>query len=204
LVDKWPPLTPEQVSSIRSLLFDIKTPPQAMMRWRVRLYCGHQVERSAHRTHNTVSAALSTGSCPVCHLDPATIVAAEPLGLVSEPAEAEVDAARLEAELVKVNRRAAAVERQHRELTGQAAQLRQQLDRAQLGGNDTEQAPFRAAAGRNVLHRRDCRVLQPVGHSSNQAELSLTTLEFQTEQARIWLKRSTLRRCCKICAPEIA
>lgn len=32
---------------------------QELMVWRLRLYCGHTIERTAHRTHLTVHAAFS-------------------------------------------------------------------------------------------------------------------------------------------------
>ena len=56
------------------------------MRWRLRLYCGHVVERTAHQSHRTIHSAF-TGStaCPECGLEPATVVAGEALGLAGEP-----------------------------------------------------------------------------------------------------------------------
>jgi len=56
------------------------------MRWRLRLYCGHVVERTAHYTHKTVQAAFTgSTSCPECGLDPATVVDGETIGLQEEP-----------------------------------------------------------------------------------------------------------------------
>jgi hypothetical protein len=59
------------------------------MRWRLRLYCGHIVERQAHFTHKTLRAAF-TGSvtCSECGLDPATIVDGAAVGLASAPVDA--------------------------------------------------------------------------------------------------------------------
>jgi hypothetical protein len=58
------------------------------MRWRLRLFCGHVVERHAHHTHTTVHAAfMGATACPECELDPATIVAADTLGRIAQPNE---------------------------------------------------------------------------------------------------------------------
>ena len=57
------------------------TPKHQLMRWRLRLFCGHLVERTAHIDHRTVHAAFMGGMrCAECGLDPATIVAARALG----------------------------------------------------------------------------------------------------------------------------
>ncbi len=59
---------------------------QEIMRWRVRLYCGHIAET---RRHHTVTEPRMHGSssmrCPECGVDPALIVAYEPIGLLAEP-----------------------------------------------------------------------------------------------------------------------
>lgn len=53
------------------------------MRWRVRLYCGHIVETRRHYTFvNPTAAGSSSMRCPDCGMDPARIVAFEPIGLV--------------------------------------------------------------------------------------------------------------------------
>lgn len=62
-----------------------RTPDHMLMRWRLRLFCGHVVERTADRDHTTVERAFTLLRCVECGLDPASIVAARPLGLVSEP-----------------------------------------------------------------------------------------------------------------------
>jgi hypothetical protein len=60
------------------------------MIWRLRLYCGHTVERTAHRSHLTVHAAFS-GSvrCTKCGCDPATVIDARAIGLAAEPTHPE-------------------------------------------------------------------------------------------------------------------
>jgi hypothetical protein len=57
-----------------------------LMRWRVRLYCGHIVDTCRHYTIDepTRHGSASMG-CPECGMDPARIVAYEPLGLVANP-----------------------------------------------------------------------------------------------------------------------
>lgn len=79
-----PPMSPGQRESIVRLL-GRPTPPHELMRWRLRLYCGHVVERTAHYTHKTLHAAfMSARACPECGLDPATIVDGEAIGLKGE------------------------------------------------------------------------------------------------------------------------
>ncbi|OLT43330.1 hypothetical protein BJF86_00540 [Serinicoccus sp. CNJ-927] len=85
LAQQAPPLRPGQVSELSRLLGH-RTPPHELMRWRLRLYCGHVVETTSHYTHKTLHSAF-TGStcCPECELDPATIVDGEAIGLAEEP-----------------------------------------------------------------------------------------------------------------------
>lgn len=83
-----PPMSGEQIERISSVFSRIqKTPDYELMRWRLRLYCGHVVERRAHHTHKTVHAAFTGGhgACPECGLDPATIIDAEAVGLAGDP-----------------------------------------------------------------------------------------------------------------------
>lgn len=80
-----PPLSPSQRETITRLLGH-RMPPHELMTWRMRLYCGHIVERAAHYTHKDVRAAFTGSiSCPECGLDPATIVDGEAVGLQEEP-----------------------------------------------------------------------------------------------------------------------
>ncbi|MFG3295650.1 hypothetical protein ACGF3G_43510 [Streptomyces sp. NPDC048179] len=68
------------------LMQKFKTPEHEIMRWRVRLYCGHIAETRRHRevatptTHGPYSM-----QCPECGKDPSVIVAYEPIGLAAEP-----------------------------------------------------------------------------------------------------------------------
>jgi hypothetical protein len=65
--------------------------PHELMRWRLRLFCGHVVERQAHLTHRTLHAAFSGSvACPTCGLDPAIIVDGAAVGLAGEQPESRV------------------------------------------------------------------------------------------------------------------
>jgi hypothetical protein len=82
-----PPLSPAQIEGLRGIL-GRPTAPHELMRWRLRLFCGHVVERQAHLTHRTLHAAFSGSvACPICGLDPAIIVDGAPVGPVGEPPE---------------------------------------------------------------------------------------------------------------------
>lgn len=72
-----------------------ETPAHQLMRWRLRLYCGHVVERTSHIEHRTVHAAFLGGfACPECDFDPATIVAARVLGPAATPPKPAVRSGR--------------------------------------------------------------------------------------------------------------
>lgn len=72
---------PEVVANVRRVLEDLArrapTPATDLVTWRLRLYCGHVVERTAHRSSTTIYGAFA-GSlrCTECGLKPASIVAA--------------------------------------------------------------------------------------------------------------------------------
>lgn len=76
-----PPLSPTQIERIVSVLNNT-TSPSELMAWRLRLYCGHTVEKRAHRTHTTARRAFTDSvTCPECGLSPATIIDAAPVGV---------------------------------------------------------------------------------------------------------------------------
>lgn len=76
-----PPLLPRQKEALARLLGS-PTPPYELMKWRLRLYCGHVVERAAHHTHKTLHSAFAgSTACPECGLNPATIVDGAAIGL---------------------------------------------------------------------------------------------------------------------------
>lgn len=85
-----PPMSPSQREEI-ARLFSHRTPPEQLMRRRLRLVCGHVVERTANSSHKSIHNAF-TGSttCTECGLDPATIVDAEAIGLAAETLTAAV------------------------------------------------------------------------------------------------------------------
>ncbi len=75
-----PPISPAQLARVGALL-RTPTPAYELMVWRLRLYCGHTVERQAHRSHKTVHSAF-TGAvkCTECGRDPSTVIAARAIG----------------------------------------------------------------------------------------------------------------------------
>lgn len=63
-----------------------RTPDHQVMRWSLRLFCGHVVEATAHISYETVQQAFhGSHRCAECGLDPAVIVAAKPVGRVAQP-----------------------------------------------------------------------------------------------------------------------
>jgi hypothetical protein len=79
VADLAPPLTNAQAVRIAALLQSVSA--RELVTWRLRLFCGHVVERPAHVSHPSVGAAFhgSVDFCPTCHLSPAAIVAARAL-----------------------------------------------------------------------------------------------------------------------------
>jgi hypothetical protein len=86
-------MSPSQLEQIRNLMMT-PTPQHELMIWRLRLYCGHTVERTAHRSHKTVhSAFCGSVRCSECGCDPAIVIDALSVGLAAEPAPPEPAAA---------------------------------------------------------------------------------------------------------------
>ncbi len=114
-----PPLSNHQNARLRELLR-----PQAdyeVMRWRVRLYCGHAVETSRHRENDKPTNHGSVSMCcPHCGMDPAAIVAYEPIGLRGEPPQPITQAKQPSK---------AILQRRLKKLEAEADELRQQLRR---------------------------------------------------------------------------
>src|SRR4029453_6689360 len=79
---------PAVLAKIAAMVVETMTDPYRgtkLMRWRVRLDCGHIVETERHREfRRPTDAGSSSMHCPVCSLDPAAIVAYEPVGIVAE------------------------------------------------------------------------------------------------------------------------
>jgi hypothetical protein len=79
---------PAVLDKIAAMVVETMTDPHLgtkLMRWRVRLYCGHIVETERHREfRRPTDAGSGSMRCPVCGLDPAAIVAYEPVGIVAE------------------------------------------------------------------------------------------------------------------------
>lgn len=87
---RLPPVQPsaEQIVGLRAI-FSNPPPPSQLMRWRLRLYCGHVTERTCHVDRLDARSAFLSEACEECGLDPAVVVAAKPLGLESDLAAAE-------------------------------------------------------------------------------------------------------------------
>jgi hypothetical protein len=84
--DPPPPVAANLVRVLEMVASWPPTPDHQLMRWRLRLFCGHVAERTAHVESKTVHAAfMGSCICPECGLDPATIVAARPLGAAGSP-----------------------------------------------------------------------------------------------------------------------
>lgn len=108
------------------LMQKFKTPEHEIMRWRVRLYCGHITETRRHcevatpTTHSPYSMR-----CPECEKDPSMIVAYEPIGLAAEPPPSPLKAAPLpppparKPTRAQLERRIAALEEENRHLRSQ-------------------------------------------------------------------------------------
>ena len=112
-----PPMSPAQRERIGAILRR-PTPAYELMVWRLRLFCGHTVERRAHRSHKTVHAAF-TGAvkCTECGRDPSTVIDARAIGLAApSPHAPAVPAVR------KPTR--AALERRIEELEAEVARLK--------------------------------------------------------------------------------
>ena len=85
---KAPPLPAEALEKVAMLLSQ-PTPDWQILRWRVRLFCGHIVEARRHyEMKRPTDHGCSSERCPECGMDPAAIVAYEPLGLATEPVAA--------------------------------------------------------------------------------------------------------------------
>lgn len=84
----WPcPAWPGQqrvLEKVTQTIDDItsRTPDHELTRWQLTLYCGHDVQRTAHRSHPTYGAAASglVRACEICGTDPAFVVAEKSLG----------------------------------------------------------------------------------------------------------------------------
>jgi hypothetical protein len=110
-------MSPAQLERVGATLAT-PTPACELMVWRLRLYCGHTVERQAHRSHKTVHSAF-TGAvkCTECGRDPSTVIDARAIGLAApSPHASAVPAVR------KPTR--AALERRIEELEAEVARLK--------------------------------------------------------------------------------
>jgi hypothetical protein len=118
-----PPMSPAQLARIGALL--TPSPPHELMVWRLRLYCGHTIERSAHRSHTTVQSAFGGSvKCTECGCEAATLIDARAIGQAAEPPHPEL------APAVRKPPRAA-LERRIKQLEAEIARL----EAAELANN---------------------------------------------------------------------
>lgn len=108
------------------MLRSFKTPEHDIMRWRVRLYCGHIVETQRHRENaKPILHGSSSMKCPECGKDPSGIVAFEPIGLVGQPPFSPKAAASRSPKRptrAELERRVAALERENELLRSQGSE----------------------------------------------------------------------------------
>lgn len=67
--------------------------PHELMRWRLRLFCGHIVEDTSRVEHTDVDSAFAESRrCPECGREPVIIVDAEAIGIAGDPPEPDASA----------------------------------------------------------------------------------------------------------------
>ncbi len=79
-----PPMSPTKARELSEMFGRMSEHrrPEDLMRWRLRVFCGHEAEKVCHRSYLTAEQGFGSHSkCPECGLDPATIVDARPIGL---------------------------------------------------------------------------------------------------------------------------
>lgn len=116
--------------NVAKLMQSFKKADYEIMRWRVRLYCGHIIETEAHYTYtDPVSAGAHSKRCPECGKDGLTIVAFEPIGLCGEapePPEPTPPPPAKEPSRAELERRVTVLERENERLRAELSGLRQQ------------------------------------------------------------------------------
>jgi hypothetical protein len=114
------------VEKVLNMLHSCKTPERDIMRWRVRLYCGHIVETRRHRENGKPTLhGSSSEQCPECGKDPSGIVAFEPIGLAGKPPSPPKPAASPLAKRptrAELEQRVAALERENERLRSQGSE----------------------------------------------------------------------------------
>jgi hypothetical protein len=87
-----PPMSPETTQRLADILRPIRYPDPnhprpPLMRWRLRLFCGHVIETTAHTDHKRCPDLHRP--CPECSRDPVVVIAARPVGLDAPASSAE-------------------------------------------------------------------------------------------------------------------
>ena len=114
----------QNVNRAWEMLRALRTPDSQIVRWRIRLYCGHIAETQRHcEVEQPKAYGASSMRCPDCGMDPALIVAYEPMGPLAPPEGAFAGRQPLEPKSRK------ALERRLAKIEHEAAQIREQLSR---------------------------------------------------------------------------
>jgi hypothetical protein len=122
---KMPALPDEVLEKVATLLSQ-PTPDSQIMRWRVRLFCGHIVEvRHHYEMKRPTDHGCGSQRCPECGMDPAAIVAYEPLGLAAEPVAAPM----AQRPRVRPSRSKAELQAENARLRDEIRRLHGELDR---------------------------------------------------------------------------
>lgn len=114
---RMPPLTGDVLEKVATLLLQ-PTPDSQITHWRLRLFCGHIIQARRHYTMTRpTDHGCGSQRCPECGMDPAAIVAYEPLGLAVPTAAPAAPRPRARSSLSKA------------ELQAENARLREELRR---------------------------------------------------------------------------
>jgi hypothetical protein len=124
--------SPEAVAAVRTIFESSarrnREHPEDLMRWRVRLYCGHVVERNAHHTSTRLHQAFTGYGamvCPECGQE-GVIVAAKAVGRL-DPVPGTPKPRRSPPKLPTTAQRVAALEAENAELRRQLSEREEQL-----------------------------------------------------------------------------
>jgi hypothetical protein len=83
---KAPPIPDDVLRRVAAILARSGSRAEELVRWKLRLFCGHVVERTAHNSYACADRAFQgVPDCPECGLSPATIIAARPIGPPESP-----------------------------------------------------------------------------------------------------------------------
>lgn len=114
-----PPMSPETWERVEAV-FSAPTPPTSLMRWKVKLSCGHINEAIRHISFSQPTmAGSSSGQCTTCN-EEGLIVAYEPIGPVAEFSKQPVpvpDAQKLDRRIAKLQAELESLQQERTKLT---------------------------------------------------------------------------------------